>query len=123
MADYVWWFLILGLVIGGAVVAVIAMDFSRRVEDIAADELDAEATLLAGQLREDGRTIDAATVAEVLRADRLYRRLPPPDRLDATDEADDAEPAARSADRHADDQPDDVRDRGGRGADEDLTPA
>jgi hypothetical protein len=119
VADYVWWFLIVGLVIGGAVVAVIAIDFSRRAEDVAADELDAEATLIASQLREDGRAIDAATVAEVLRADRQYRRLPPPDRLEASD----ASPDEASADRDADDEADEVRDRGGRGADEDLTPA
>lgn len=118
MTDYVWWFLIVGLVIGGAVVAVISIDFSRRAEDVAADELEAEATLIAGQLRADGSTIDAATVAEVLRADRQYRRLPPPDRLEPVG----PEPAA-SADGHADDEPDDVRDRRSGRADEDLTSA
>jgi len=127
VADYVWWFLIVGLVIGGAVVAVIAMDFSRRAEDVGADELEAEATFIAGQLREDGRAIDAATVAEVLRADRVYRRLPPPDRLEATDDADDDDAAASGdasgADRDADDETDGVRDRRGRRADEDLTTA
>jgi hypothetical protein len=127
VADYVWWFLLVGLVIGGAVVAVIAMDFSRRAEDVAGDELEAEATMIAGQLRGDGRSIDAATVAEVLRADRQYRRLPPPDRLVAPDEATAAteatEAAASAADGDADDEPDDVGHRGRGGADEDLTPA
>ncbi|HEY2888200.1 MAG TPA: hypothetical protein VGJ17_06260, partial [Candidatus Limnocylindrales bacterium] len=107
------------LVIGGAVVAVISMDFSRRAEDVAADELEAEATMVAGQLRGEGRSIDAATVAEVLLADRHYRRLPPPDHLEA---ADPLAPGS-AADADADDEADDVGDRRRGGTDEDLTPA
>ena len=120
MADYVWWFLIVGLVIGGAVVAVISIDFSRRAEDVAEDELEAEATMIAGQLRADGHAVDAATVAEVLRADRHYRRLPPPDHLEA---ADTARAPRSAADGHPDDEANHVGDRGRGGTDEDLTPA
>jgi hypothetical protein len=133
VADYVWWFLIVGLVIGGAVVAVISIDFSRRAEDVGMDELEAESTLIASQLRDAGRSIDAAIVAEVLRADRQYRRLPPPDRLVPADAAEHpaegpAEGAANaaapaSAGRDADQESDEVGDGRRRSADEDLTPA
>jgi len=151
MAEYVWWFLIVGIVIGGAVVALISMDFSRREEDLETEERAAEATLIAAQLAGDGRTVDRATVAEILRAHRDYRRVAPPDRFEpagAVDDADDAgdadesdqaddddlaalprpraataAPATSSAgDRNPDSEPDEVGDHGRGGADEDLPP-
>jgi hypothetical protein len=143
MADYVWWFLIVGVVVGGVLVAAISMDNSRREEDIAGDEREAEATLLAAQLSADGRIVDRAIVAEVLDAHREYRRLPPPDGFEPAaepsepDREPDLEPdpdelalaglvrarAESAADRHPDGKPDEVRDRRGSGADQDLPPA
>jgi hypothetical protein len=127
VAPYVWWFLIIGLAIGGAVVAVLSNDASRREEDIEADESDAEAGLIATQLREEGRPLDRDTVAEVLRAHRDYRRLPPPDRLEAWDEPPGTSPGTiavgSAVDAHADDEPDHVGHERGGAADEDLPPA
>src|SRR5438270_7153856 len=85
MAEYVWWFLIVGLVVGGALVAAISLDTSRREEDISAQEREAEATLLAAQLSAEGQPLDRSTVAAVLRAHRDYRRLPPPDGFEPID--------------------------------------
>ncbi|HEX7950763.1 MAG TPA: hypothetical protein VF494_10475 [Candidatus Limnocylindrales bacterium] len=142
MAEYVWWFLIVGLVAGGAVVAFFMADVLRRDEDIDATEREAEASLIAAQLAADGRAVDARTVTAVLRAHRDYRRLPPPDRLEraegrtfgadesaATPTDDDglvglARPRSASArDRDADGEAHDVGHRGGGSADEDLPPA
>jgi hypothetical protein len=81
VGEYVWWFLIVGLVVGGALVAAISIDWSRRDEDIQADERDAEATVVAAQLAADDQPIGRTAVAAVLKAHRDYRRLPPPDRL------------------------------------------
>ena len=39
MAAYVWWFLIVGLAIGGTIVAALSMDTSRREEDLEADAI------------------------------------------------------------------------------------
>lgn len=146
MAEYVWWFLIVGLVAGGGVVAFFMADAARRDEDLDAAEREAEASLIAGQMGNDGRSVDRATVAAVLRAHRDYRRLPPPDRLErggghgvdaelggfaGQAEADDddglaglARPRAGSAgDGDADHDADDVGHGGRPGADEDLPPA
>jgi hypothetical protein len=134
MAEYVWWFLIVGLVLGGGLVAFFMADFTRRDADIDAVEREAEATLLVAQLAAGGRTVDRATVSAILGADHDYRRLPPPDRFqqaddERTDEADDdglaglARPRPRSGDRDADREADEVRDGGRGGADEDLPPA
>jgi hypothetical protein len=135
MADYVWWFLIVGVVVGGVLVAAISMDNSRREEDIAGEEREAEATFLAAQLSADGRMVDRAIVAEVLDAHREYRRLPPPDGFEPAAEPSEPDPdelalaglvrarAESAADRHPDGKPDEVRDRRGSGTDQDLPPA
>jgi hypothetical protein len=110
MAEFQWWLLLVGLVAGGALVAVLTMDFSRRDADLEPDEQAAEATFISTELAAEGRHLDRDDVAAVLRVHRDYLRLPPPDGL---------EPAS-AGDRDADHAPDDVRDDGGRGADEDL---
>jgi hypothetical protein len=94
--EYVWWFLIVGLVVGGALVAAISIDWSRRDEDIQGDEREAEATVLAAQLAAEGQPLERTAVAAVLQAHRDYRRLPPPDRLERLD--DDATAAPPPAD-------------------------
>ena len=151
MAEYVWWFLIVGLVAGGGLVAFFMADFARRDEDLDATEREAEASLIAAQLVADGRAVDRATVAAVLQANRDYRRLPPPDRFEpgesrtrgagpgtpggrsepaeGSEAGDDdglaglARPRPASAGhRDADGEADDVGHGSGRGADEDLPP-
>ena len=108
MAEFQWWLLIVGLLAGGGLVAVVTMDSRRREEDIGDLERRAEATWIAGRVagrRE--RSIDPRTVEAVLRAHREYLSLPPPDELVVLD-------------RDPDEMPDEVRDDGRRGADEDL---
>jgi len=135
MAAYVWWFLIVGLAIGGTIVAALSMDTSRREEDLEADEREAEATLIAAQLSGEGRPVDRATVQEVLRVHRDYRRLPPPDRLEALDEHEAGAmlsprgatpatgPVASGVDADADGEPHDVGDDRGAPADQHLPEA
>ena len=120
MAEFQWWLLIVGLITGGAVVALMTMDTSRRDEDLPDDEQAAEATFLTAQLAIGGRPVDRDSVARVLAAHRDYLRLPPPDAIVPFD------PAARAAsagDGHPDDEADDVgHGRSGR-TDRDLPPA
>lgn len=113
MAEFQWWLLIVGLVAGGGIVAAVYMDGRRDEADVDEEELQAEATWIAARLAPLARDLEARTVEAVLRAHRQYLSLPPPDRL---------EPVGPS-DGDADGQPDNVGDRGGRGADEDLAPA
>jgi len=114
MAEFQWWLLIVGLLAGGGLVAVVTMDGRRREDDIGELERRAEATWIAGRVagrRE--RSIDPRTVEAVLRAHREYLSLPPPDELVVRGEVDEL-------DRDPDEMPDEVRDDGRRGADEDL---
>ena len=118
MAEFQWWLLIVGLLAGGGLVAVVTMDGRRREEDIGDLERRAEATWIAGRVagrRE--RSIDPRTVEAVLRAHREYLSLPPPDELVVRGSDDDA---TDGLDRDPDEMPDEVRDDGRGGADEDL---
>jgi hypothetical protein len=82
MAEFQWWLLLLGLVAGGGIVAVVYMDSSRREQDIAEEELPAEALLISERLSARGTPVDPGTVEEILIEHRAYRAAPPPDRLE-----------------------------------------
>ena len=130
MAEFQWWLLIVGLVAGGALVAVVTMDARRREEDIGELERRAEATWIADRVSRRDRAIDATTVEKVLDAHREYLALPPPDQLvtrgpDATSVDTDPRPSRDAEpfdelDRDPDEQTDHVRDDRRRSADEDL---
>jgi hypothetical protein len=83
MAEFQWWLLILGLVIGAGIAVTALADGARRDEDVEADERPAEADWIVDRLTDEGRSADPATVESILLAHRDYRRLPPPDRLEA----------------------------------------
>ena len=123
MAEFQWWLLLVGLAAGGGLVAVVSMDARRREEDLAELEQRAEATWIADQLgRQDVGAPDAYAVETVLRAHREYLSLPPPDRLfvDGGVDEDAAAEAEDDLDVDPDRAPDDVRDDGRGGSDEDL---
>ena len=130
MAEFQWWLLLVGLVAGGGLVAVVSMEGRRREQDIGELEQRAEATWIADQLAAHGahsgttssRAPDAATVETVLRAHRKYLSLQPPDRL-IVEPDEDLAALDLDLDRHADGQPDEVRDHGRRRPDQDLAPA
>ena len=82
MAEFQWWLLLLGLVAGGGIVAVVYMDGSRRDQDIADEELPAEALLISERLSGRGRQVDPGVVEEILLEHRAYRAAPPPDRFE-----------------------------------------
>lgn len=124
MSGFQWWLLIVGLVVGGAVVAVLTMNAARGDADLAADEREAEATFIAAHLADRGVGIDRATVARVLEAHREYLALPAPDAIVPAESIPGdgwvLGEASSPAGRHPDGEPDDVGDRGGSGTDRDL---
>lgn len=81
MAEFQWWLLLLGLVAGGGIVAVVYMDGARHDEDVAEEELPAEATWISRRLAARGQPVDARTVERVLLEHHAYRAEPPPDRF------------------------------------------
>ena len=112
MAEFQWWLLLVGLVAGGGLVAVVSMDGKRREQDILEVEHRAETNWISERLSGTGQWIDAPTVDAVLRLHRDYLGLPPPDAILVEEGA--------WLDGDPDRVPDEVRDDGGRGADEDL---
>jgi hypothetical protein len=92
-AEFNWWLLIVGLVIGAGLVYLVLADSSRRDADVLAEEVPREATWIAATMAAEGRSIDPPTAERVLELHRAYLALPPPD--PAVDEP--PEPAARRA--------------------------
>ena len=83
-AEFDWWLLIVGLVVGAGLVWLILAEWPRRDEELAADEVELEAGWIAAQLRGEGRGIEPAVAEAVLRQHRAYLKLPPPDEVPAS---------------------------------------
>jgi hypothetical protein len=81
MAEFDWWLLVLGLVVGGGLVYLVLADGARRDEDLEAEEMPAEASWIAGRLAERGDEVSSTDVLEVLHEHRAYLALPPPDEI------------------------------------------
>jgi hypothetical protein len=85
-AEFNWWLLIVGLVVGAGLVWLVIADWSRREEDLSEDERVAEAAWIAEVLRERGERVDPAEAEEILALHRAYLRQS--GALDASEEAD-----------------------------------
>jgi hypothetical protein len=78
-AEFNWWLLIVGLVIGASLTWLVMADLTRRDEDVDAAEQAGEARWIETILTDAGRPIGADRVADVLRLHRDYLAAPPPD--------------------------------------------
>ena len=85
VAEFNWWLLIVGLVVGAGLTWLVLADGRRREEDLLEAELATEADWIATNLAADGRRTDAATVLEMLRLHRAWLAGPPPDDAPADD--------------------------------------
>ena len=86
-AEFNWWLLIVGLVIGAGLVWLILSDSARREADISDRERAREARWIAEALHDQGLRMSAEDVQDVLDLHRSYLGAPPPDESD-----DEAEP-------------------------------
>jgi hypothetical protein len=89
-AEFNWWLLIVGLVIGAGLVWLILADGSRREADITERERAGEIRWIAAELRRGGSSVDEEDVAGVLHLHTAYLAAPPPD--EPSDEAEDELP-------------------------------
>jgi hypothetical protein len=80
-AEFDWWLLIVGLVVGAGLVWLILAEWPRQDEELADEEIRLEAGWIAAQLLADGRPIEPEVAELVLRQHRSYLGLPPPDEL------------------------------------------
>jgi hypothetical protein len=78
-AEFNWWLLIVGLVIGAALTWLVMADLTRRDADLDAVEQVGEASWIATILTDTGRPITPDHVEEILRLHRDYLAAPPPD--------------------------------------------
>jgi hypothetical protein len=78
-AEFNWWLLIVGLVIGASLTWLVMADLARRDADVDAVEQAGEARWIAAVLSETRRPIATDMVEEVLRLHRDYLAAPPPD--------------------------------------------
>ena len=85
-AEFNWWLLIVGLVIGAGLTWLVLSDSSRREVDIEERELDSEARWIVETLAASGRRVDDDRVVDVLHLHRAYRAAPPPDEVDSDDD-------------------------------------
>jgi hypothetical protein len=73
-AEFNWWLLIVGLVVGAGLVWLVIADWSRREEDLSSEERAAESGWIAETLRSRGEHVDPATAEEILELHRAYLR-------------------------------------------------
>jgi len=78
-AEFNWWLLIVGLVVGGGLVWFVLMDGRRRDVDIDERERPREAAWLSRMLADEGHDVSAEAAERLLLLHRAYLEAPPPD--------------------------------------------
>ena len=78
-AEFNWWLLIVGLVVGAALTWLVMSESVRRDIDITESEQRGEARWIATLVSGAGRPIAPERVEEILRLHREYLAAPPPD--------------------------------------------
>src|SRR5215207_7521969 len=81
-AEFNWWLLIVGLVVGAGLVWLVLADSRRREFDVTERERESEAQWIAEAMERAGRPIDDADVLDMLRLHGAYLAAPPPDHVD-----------------------------------------
>jgi hypothetical protein len=64
--SYLVWALVVGIAVGGAVVWFLVGRLPRRTDDIAPEEISAEAAWISGTIEQRGGVAPAALIEEVL---------------------------------------------------------
>jgi hypothetical protein len=78
-AEFNWWLLIVGLVLGAALTWLVMAETTRRDADLTESEQRGEALWIATVLSSSGQPIEGERVEEVLRLHREYLAAPVPD--------------------------------------------
>ena len=78
-AEFNWWLLMVGLVVGAGLVWFVVADQRRREVDIDTDERAQEARWLSASLEDEGHHVTPETAERLLALHRAYLEAPPPD--------------------------------------------
>ena len=94
-AEFNWWLLIVGLVVGAGLTWLVLADSSRREVDVEDRELEGESRWIADALADLHRPLDDERVLDVLRLHRAYRAAAPPDEVEEPWPDADTDPTVR----------------------------
>jgi hypothetical protein len=78
-AEFNWWLLIVGLVVGAALTWLVMSESVRRDIDVTESEQRGEARWISALVSGAGRPIAPERIEEILRLHREYLAAPPPD--------------------------------------------
>ena len=78
-AEFNWWLLIVGLVVGAGLVWFVLLDSRRREVDVDDRERPREAAWLSAMLADEGHDITPEAAERLLVLHRAYLEAPPPD--------------------------------------------
>ncbi len=78
-AEFNWWLLIVGLVVGAGLVWFVLLDTRRRDVDIDDEERPREAAWLSATLADEGHDVTPEVAERLLVLHRAYLEAPPPD--------------------------------------------
>ena len=78
-AEFNWWLLIVGLVVGAGLVWLVVADSRRRETDLTELEREGEAQWIAAAMADAGRDVDETDVLDILRLHTAYLAAVPPD--------------------------------------------
>jgi hypothetical protein len=81
-AEFNWWLLIVGLVVGAGLVWYVLLDSRRREIDIDASERPREAAWLSATLADEGWAVPPEAADRMLELHAAYLDAPPPDEPD-----------------------------------------
>jgi hypothetical protein len=84
-AEFNWWLLIVGLVIGAALTWLVMAESARRDADVGEEERRGEAVWIASMLSSPDRPVEPRRVEEILRLHGEYLTGPPPDEPDESE--------------------------------------
>jgi hypothetical protein len=85
-AEFNWWMLVVGLVVGAGLVWFVVADQRRREVDIDVEERAREALWLSASLADEGYDVTPEIAERVLALHRAYLEAPPPDETPPPDE-------------------------------------
>jgi hypothetical protein len=80
-AEFNWWLLIVGLVVGAGLVWYVVFDSRRRDSDVGDRERASEATWLAAVLKDEGYDVPPDAALRLLELHARYLEAPPPDEV------------------------------------------
>jgi hypothetical protein len=98
-AEFNWWLLIVGLVIGAGLVWLVVADSRRREVDVGDAERASEARWIAEAMTDAGRGVDDEDVLDILRLHAAYLAASPPDEVFDDPSEHDPDPAPGDGNR------------------------